>query len=61
MAKQNYYTEKRDKEREFTILVIVTGLQFYKFSINISRIEDGVRYKFSCLKNINKCFIFFLK
>ena len=28
------YTEKWDKERDFTILVVVTGLlQFYKFLI----------------------------
>ena len=53
IAKQNYYTEKRERERYnnnnnnnfiyFTILVVVIGLlQFYKFLI-ISRIEDGVR------------------
>ena len=40
IAKLNYYTEKREKKRDFTILVVVTGLlQFYKFLI-ISRIED---------------------
>ena len=50
IAKQNHYTEKREKERDLTILVVVTGLlQFYKFLI-ISRIEDDVRHKFSCLK-----------
>ena len=51
IAKQNYYTEKRERERYnnnnnfiyFTILVVVIGLlQFYKFLI-ISKIEDGVR------------------
>ena len=48
IAKQNHNTEKREKERDFTILVVGTGLlQFYKFLI-ISRIEDDVRYKFSC-------------
>ena len=56
IAKQNYYTEKRERERYnnnnnfiyFTILVVVIGLlQFYKFLI-ISKIEDGVRCKFSC-------------
>ena len=48
IAKQNHNTEKRERERDFTILVVGTGLlQFYKFLI-ISRIEDGVRYKFSC-------------
>ena len=42
IGKQNYYTEKREKESDSTLLVIVTGLlQFYKFLI-ISRIEDGV-------------------
>ena len=67
-AKQNDYTERREKERDFTILVEVTGLpQFYKFLMN-SRIKDGVRYKFSCLKIliskslIYKCFMYlFLK
>ena len=30
IAKQNYYPEKREKERDFTIMVVVTGLlQFY--------------------------------
>ena len=36
IAKQNYYTEKREKERDpaLLILVVVTGLlQFYKFLI----------------------------
>ena len=48
--KKNDHKEERDKERDFTTLVEVTGLlQFYKYLI-ISRIEDGVRYKFSCLK-----------
>ena len=60
IAKQNYYTEKRERERYnnnnnnnnnfiyFTALTVVIGLlQFYKFLI-ISKIEDGVRCKFSC-------------
>ena len=54
IAKQNYYTEKRERERYnnnnnnnnfsyFTALTVVIGLlQFYKFLI-ISKIEDGVR------------------
>ena len=56
IAKQNYYTEKRERERYnnnnnnnnnnfiyFTTLTVVIGLlQFYKFLI-ISKIEDGVR------------------
>ena len=53
IAQQNYYTEKREKERDpaLLILVVFAGLlQFYKFLIIISRIEDGVRHKFSCLK-----------
>ena len=56
IAKQNYYTEKRERERYnnnnnnnnnnfiyFTTLTVVIGLlQFYKFLI-ISKIENGVR------------------
>ena len=56
IAKQNYYTEKRERERYnnnnnnnnnnfiyFTALTVVIGLlQFYKFLI-ISKIENGVR------------------
>ena len=57
IAKQNYYTEKRERERYnnnnnnnnnnnfiyFTTLTVVVGLlQFYKFLI-ISKIENGVR------------------
>ena len=41
IAKQKTYTEEREKERDFTILVEVTGLlQFYKFLI-ISGIAGG--------------------
>ena len=53
IAKQNHYKEKRKKERDFTVLVVVTGLlQFYKF-LTISRIEDDI-ISVSCICFLNK-------
>ena len=59
IAKQKTYTEERGKERDFTILVEVTGLlQFYKFLI-ISKIAGG---NVTNSLYINKRFIYlFLK
>ena len=54
IAKQNYYTEKREKERDPALLILVVSCRIATvlqvFNYIISRIEDGVRHKFSCLK-----------